>query len=176
MAKKDSVKKAIESIYSGDARGLRKHINEALVEKVRKALDKKEKLLAKSLINSTYSLQEDMEDPKVIKQLKGAAKNMKPLIDKLKDSVDAKDLVKAKSIARSLVLLNTQLPSWDFGHVIPDILASNNNEFNNTLTIGTIDRKGMIRLKNSINQSQKIISDVLADKDLPRTYAPEKDE
>jgi dihydroxyacetone kinase len=52
MAKKDSVKKAIESIYSGDARGLRKHINEVLVQKVRKALDKKEKELAKNLIES----------------------------------------------------------------------------------------------------------------------------
>jgi hypothetical protein len=50
MSKKTSIKKAIESISSGDARGLRKHINEALVEKVKKALDNREKQLAKNLI------------------------------------------------------------------------------------------------------------------------------
>lgn len=59
MSKKQSVRKAINAISSGDARGLRNHINEALVEKVRKALDKKEKQIAKKLIEaSTSSLQE----------------------------------------------------------------------------------------------------------------------
>ena len=53
MAKKKSVKKAIEAIDSGDARGLRKHINEALVEKVKKALEQKEKELAKNLIEKS---------------------------------------------------------------------------------------------------------------------------
>ena len=52
MTKKTSVKKAIDAISSGDARGLRKYVNEALVEKVRKALDKKEKEIARSLIES----------------------------------------------------------------------------------------------------------------------------
>lgn len=52
MTKKLAVKKAIEAIDSGDARGLRKHINEALVTKVRKALDAKEKEIAKTLIES----------------------------------------------------------------------------------------------------------------------------
>lgn len=56
MTKKLAVKKAIEAIDSGDARGLRNRINEALVQKVRKALDKKEKEIAKNLIES--SLQE----------------------------------------------------------------------------------------------------------------------
>jgi hypothetical protein len=60
MAKNKSIKKAVEAIDSGDARGLRKHINEALVDKVKKALDKKEKQLAKNLIESAtkVSLQE----------------------------------------------------------------------------------------------------------------------
>ena len=53
MTKKIAVKKAIEAIDSGDARGLRKHINEALVNKVRKALNKKEKQIARSLIEYT---------------------------------------------------------------------------------------------------------------------------
>lgn len=55
MSKKNNVKKAIESIVSGNARGLRKHVNEALVEKVKKALDKKEKELAKNLIETIES-------------------------------------------------------------------------------------------------------------------------
>jgi len=52
MSNKTFIKKAIEAIDSGDARGLRKHVNEALVLKVRKALDIKEKKIAKSLIES----------------------------------------------------------------------------------------------------------------------------
>ena len=51
MSKKN-VKKAIESIASGDVRGLRKNIQEALVTKAKKALDEKEKKLAKGLIES----------------------------------------------------------------------------------------------------------------------------
>ena len=49
---KNTVKKAIESVTSGDVRGLRKHINEALAAKARKAIDTKEKKIAKSLIES----------------------------------------------------------------------------------------------------------------------------
>ena len=49
---KNTVKKAIESIASGDVRGLRKNIQEALVSKVRKALDIKEKKIAKGLIEA----------------------------------------------------------------------------------------------------------------------------
>lgn len=58
---KNTVKKAIESVASGDVRGLRKHINEALVNKVRKALDIKEKKIAKGLIEAATntSLRED---------------------------------------------------------------------------------------------------------------------
>jgi geranylgeranyl pyrophosphate synthase len=55
MSKKNNVKKAIESIVSGDARGLRKHVSEALVDKVKKALDKKEQELAKNLIQNIES-------------------------------------------------------------------------------------------------------------------------
>ena len=55
MSKKIAVKKAIEAIDSGDARGLRKHINEALVNKVRKALNKKEKQIARNLIESSLN-------------------------------------------------------------------------------------------------------------------------
>jgi hypothetical protein len=49
MSKKN-VKKAIESVASGDVRGLKKNIQDALVSKVRKALDIKEKKIAKGLI------------------------------------------------------------------------------------------------------------------------------
>lgn len=52
---KNTVKKAIESISSGDVRGLRKNIQEALVSKVRKALEQKEKNVAKTLIDKTSS-------------------------------------------------------------------------------------------------------------------------
>ena len=74
MAKKDSVKKTLESISSGDARGLRKHINEVLVQKVRKALDKKEKELAKNLIESV-SLYEESDDKSVLSTIKKVLKS-----------------------------------------------------------------------------------------------------
>ena len=58
---KNTVKKAIESVASGDVRGLKKNIQEALVSKVRKALDIKEKKIAKGLIEAATntSLRED---------------------------------------------------------------------------------------------------------------------
>lgn len=49
------VKQALESIVKGDVRGLRNNIQEALVEKVRKALEQKEKNVAKTLIDKTSS-------------------------------------------------------------------------------------------------------------------------
>ena len=51
MSKKDTVKKAIEAIQSNDAVTLRKSIKEALVHKVRKALEKKEKQVAKTFLD-----------------------------------------------------------------------------------------------------------------------------
>ena len=60
---KNTVKKAIESIASGDVRGLRKNIQEALVSKVRKALDTKEKRIAKDLIeNATKTSLKEAKD------------------------------------------------------------------------------------------------------------------
>ena len=59
MAKNKSVKKAIEAISSGNARELRKSVNEALLAKVRKALEEKEKQIAKSLIESAGILNEE---------------------------------------------------------------------------------------------------------------------
>lgn len=50
-----NVKSAIDSINKGDVRGLRKSIQEALVNKVRKALEEKEKKIAKSLIETATS-------------------------------------------------------------------------------------------------------------------------
>jgi len=60
MSKKNSVKNAIKAISSGNARGIRKHIKEALFDKVKKALNKKEKQIAKNLIEGSTktSLQE----------------------------------------------------------------------------------------------------------------------
>lgn len=50
--KNKHVKKAIDSISTGDVRGLRKNVHEALVTKVRASLDKREKQIAKSFIVS----------------------------------------------------------------------------------------------------------------------------
>lgn len=55
MSKKEEVKKAVESISKGDAVGLKKHINEVLMKKVRKALNEKEKQIAKNLIEKKTS-------------------------------------------------------------------------------------------------------------------------
>jgi hypothetical protein len=53
MAKnKKPVKNAIESAQNGDAVSLRKHIKEALYQKIKTALAKKEKEIAKSFLNS----------------------------------------------------------------------------------------------------------------------------
>lgn len=52
MSNKDNIKKAVESIVSGDARSLRKHIKEALLAKVKKAVDLKEKALAKTFLKN----------------------------------------------------------------------------------------------------------------------------
>jgi len=49
--KKTHVQKAIESIGAGDVRGLRKHVHETLVNKVKAALDKKEKQIAKTFLD-----------------------------------------------------------------------------------------------------------------------------
>ena len=75
---KNNVKKAIESIASGDVRGLRKNIQEALVSKVRKALDTKEKRIAKNLIENVAktSLTESSSDDKaILSTLKKALKS-----------------------------------------------------------------------------------------------------
>lgn len=46
------VKNAIESAQNGDVVSLRKHIKEALYQKIKTALAKKEKEIAKSFLNS----------------------------------------------------------------------------------------------------------------------------
>lgn len=86
MSKKRSVKKAIESISSGDARGLRYHINEALVEKVKKALNNKEKQIAKNLIESatkTYTIHEAKLTSQQIKSKKEELKKLSASLDKI---------------------------------------------------------------------------------------------
>lgn len=57
---KSLIRKALSAINSGNATSLKKNIKEALVSKVRKALDKKEKQIAKALVESATmtSLQE----------------------------------------------------------------------------------------------------------------------
>jgi hypothetical protein len=85
MSKKTSIKKAIESISSGDARGLRKHINEALVSKVRKALDTKEKEIARNLIES--STKTPLKEAKLQSTEKSIVKN--ELIDLAKKGAGA---------------------------------------------------------------------------------------
>lgn len=50
---KSSIRKALESISGGNASGLKKHIREALYSKVKRALRREEKKVAKSLIEST---------------------------------------------------------------------------------------------------------------------------
>lgn len=57
MAKKNNVKKAVESIVSGDARALRRHIKEALLEKVKRAINIKEKALAKTFLKNVSDKQ-----------------------------------------------------------------------------------------------------------------------
>lgn len=52
MSRKESVRKAIEAISAGDARALRKHIKEALLSKVRVAVDKKEQEISHKLIKA----------------------------------------------------------------------------------------------------------------------------
>lgn len=50
---KSFIRKALESISNGNATALKKNIKEALLSKVRRALDEREKKIAKSLINKT---------------------------------------------------------------------------------------------------------------------------
>lgn len=53
------IRQGLTHISKGNATGLKKHIREALLSKVRKALEKREKQIAKNLIeSSTASLQE----------------------------------------------------------------------------------------------------------------------
>lgn len=50
MSKKNAVRDAVESIKKGDAVSLRKNIKEALYQKIRTALAKKEKDIAKNFL------------------------------------------------------------------------------------------------------------------------------
>lgn len=50
---KSLIRKALTAINAGNATALKKNIKEALLSKVRKALDKKEQELAKNIIDST---------------------------------------------------------------------------------------------------------------------------
>jgi hypothetical protein len=50
---KSLIRKALESISNGNATALKKNIKEALLSKVRRALNEKEKDLAKTIINDT---------------------------------------------------------------------------------------------------------------------------
>lgn len=52
MSKNDSVAKAVDAISKGDVRSLRKNIKEAIVAKVRRALEKKEQKIAKDFLNN----------------------------------------------------------------------------------------------------------------------------
>lgn len=49
---KSLIRKALESISSGNATALKKNIREALLSKVRRALNEKEKDVAKTLIDN----------------------------------------------------------------------------------------------------------------------------
>lgn len=51
MSKKNAVRNAVESIKKGDAVSLRKSIKEALHQKIRTALAKKEKEIAKTFLD-----------------------------------------------------------------------------------------------------------------------------
>lgn len=50
---KSLIRKALESISAGNATALKNNIKEALLSKVRRALDEKEKELAKTIIKDT---------------------------------------------------------------------------------------------------------------------------
>lgn len=50
---KSLIRKALESISKGNATGLKNNIKEALLLKVRKALNVREKQIAKNLVDST---------------------------------------------------------------------------------------------------------------------------
>lgn len=50
MSNKNPVRNAVESITKGDAVSLRKHIKEALYQKIKNALSKKEKQIAKNFL------------------------------------------------------------------------------------------------------------------------------
>lgn len=50
---KTLIRKALTAINAGNATALKKNIKEALLSKVRRALDKKEHELAKKIIDST---------------------------------------------------------------------------------------------------------------------------
>lgn len=89
MSKNKNVAKAIEAIRNNDAVTLRKSIKEALVDKVRKALDKKEKEVAKNLIESIESqktektLEEAKLSPDQVKKKMAEIKAIDSTLDKL---------------------------------------------------------------------------------------------
>lgn len=104
-----NVKNAIKSISKGDVRGLRKNIQEALVEKVRKALTNKEKQIAKSLIEAATktSLPEAALSADVVKKKMSELKALHASLDGLFFSGDkvayGKALKKAVALGDELV-------------------------------------------------------------------------
>lgn len=79
MSKNKNVKKAIEAIQNNDAVSLRKSIKEALVAKVRKALDKKEKQIARNLIEDIQTEQPIQEAKLTAAQIKSKREELKNL-------------------------------------------------------------------------------------------------
>lgn len=80
------VENAIESAQKGDAISLRKHIKEALQQKIKTALAKKEKELSKNLIESIdtqHDVQEATLSPDQVKKKMAEIKAIDATLDKL---------------------------------------------------------------------------------------------
>lgn len=146
MSKKNNVKKAIESIVSGNARGLRKHVNEALVEKVKKALDKKEKELAKNLIESAthISIKEDYKD---------SVKVAKTELARIEKNVTS-NKKEAASAAKNLLDAVNKIPSMSMA---VDVLQDDAKDLHKALSAGAFSSKE----KSLVDRISKLLSQSL---------------
>ena len=156
---KNTVKKAIESIASGDVRGLRKNIQEALVSKVRKALDIKEKKIAKGLIEAATktSLREDYKD------LAKVAKNDLARVEKYASSNKKEAANAAKTLVATVKQLISKVPELSLA---TDVLEHDVETLSKALSSGTFSSQE----KKLVDRISKLLSQPLSlDESVSRT-------
>jgi Asp-tRNA(Asn)/Glu-tRNA(Gln) amidotransferase B subunit len=145
---KTHIRKALESISNGNAKGLKSHIREALFSKIKYALAAKEKQIAKNLIEST-NISEDY------RPLVKVAKSHLAHIEKSVSSNKKEAANAAKDLVNSVTKLISKVPKKSLA---TDTLEDDAKELSTSLSSGKFSSKE----KTLINRISNLLSHPLS--------------